>query len=134
MNKKKFDLKKYNEVKNELKTMVCDKCGNETNMHSLGIRVETILDENKSPMEVTFFVCKKCDKIYIISIINQRAKNLQRQHKMLDKKFSNLKKLNQQPTEEDINNFLSVKEKFIKYQEYLKNRYEPYFTLKKKDS
>ena len=85
-----IDLEIYNSIKNEEKFISCDKCKHTWNMKDTDIK-QTGVETKEGVIQLTYFTCTECGKLYIISIEDEQILEYKR---LLNMYLDKLKVLN----------------------------------------
>lgn len=123
------DLALYEELKKEKKYLVCDKCKHNWELEAEAIHTQAVKNENKQEMMIQFFLCPKCNKIYVISIVDSKARALMSQLRKLEKFIIRGRKSGRDVSKE-VSKHDQVRQSLMLYERMLKNKYEQYFYLR----
>lgn len=124
-------MEKYQNEKGKKKMCSCDQCKKLFPIEDGMLKQSKNANENGEAMDVTYFSCPHCDKVYIVSIIDKEARKRQRAHDASVKMLDNYRKLKKEVPEVELRRFAMTKESVSKHQDFLKAKYGKYFTLKK---
>ena len=67
------------------KRIICDLCANEFSIEAVNIKEEDIIIKEKQ-LSVLYFCCPYCKRVYIIQVVDEKAKALQKRYKNAVKK------------------------------------------------
>lgn len=113
------------------KTLVCDKCSEEWKLSQTKLNSQKVKNEYKQEMIVTFFLCPKCKKIYVVNIIDDRSRALKEK---MNKSLKMLKR-SQEGTQEHSERYKKYNKDMNQLKEYemfLKNKYSQHFFMNEK--
>lgn len=114
--------------------IVCDNCGKQFTLSSVGIKTSSI-DLDEGVCDVVFFNCPSCKRVHLVSVQDARwtelktdlDKQVKRQARMHGRENPQLAKL--------ISELISTKkERLGRHTEKLKSKYDGRFTLVQTDS
>jgi hypothetical protein len=110
----------------------CDECGHKFDVGKVNAtKVEDIKVDGKK-FNITYFKCEKCNKIYLVEMIDFRANRLKEKYLNSAAKYSNYKKYNSKNKAiiNELKNTLEKnKDEAIRYQKYLIDKYESIIPL-----
>lgn len=67
------------------KKIICDLCANEFPIEAVDIKEKDIIIKGKQ-LSTLYFCCPYCEKVYIIQVVDEKAKVLQKRYKNVVKK------------------------------------------------
>lgn len=126
-------LFEYESLKEKNKQLECDKCKRIWLLENATIHSESVKNENGQEMLVHFFLCPKCNEIYIVDIIDVKVRMYLEKMKKLEKKISRMQKRSMNANEE-VSKRNQVKQSLLQYEKALKNKYNKYFYLKTEEA
>ena len=112
------------------KMIYCNECNHEWRLNDTDLIKEKVKNENKQEMLVTYFLCPNCKKIYIVSIIDERYRDLL---KKTNKSLKLLKRHKNEPLEVLLRynkEYQDRKKQLEIYENKLKEKYSKYFFLR----
>lgn len=124
-----MDLLEYESLKEKNKQLECDKCKHVWLVEDTTIHSESVKNENGQEMLVHFFLCPKCNEIYIVDIIDVKVRMYLAKIKKLEKKISRMQKHNEVVVEE-VSKRNQIKQSLLQHEKALKNKYSKYFYLR----
>lgn len=132
METKKLSLiEKYENEKNKIKVLECDKCKKEFLLKSINIEKYLINDEkHKLHFVFRFFVCQHCGQVYPVGIDDDYSQFLQR---LLQNDFNLLdrisKKIGKEVKEKKLRELKKRQNKISVYRQSLMEKYSEAFTV-----
>lgn len=121
-------LLEYESLKEKNKQLKCDKCKHVWLLEDATIHFESVKNENGQEMLVHFFLCPKCNEIYIVDIIDTKVRMYLEKIKKLEKKISRMQKHNE--AAEEVRKRNQIKQLLLQHEKALKNKYSKYFYLR----
>lgn len=119
----------YESLKKQKKQLECDKCGFVWMVDETGIYKSTVVNENGQEMIVQFFLCPQCHEVFVINIIDYKARTYIERIKKMDKRIHRIAKSGGNPND-DVTKRNQVAQSMMAYQKMLKNKYSKYLHLR----
>lgn len=122
----------YNFLKIEPKQLECDTCKHTWLLDETQIKDQYVRNENLQTMFVHFFLCPKCQNIYIIAIIDNKVVRYIDKLKKKEKKINRMLKYGVSGGEldEEVSKREQLSKQLLAYEKSLKNKYEKHFYLR----
>ena len=106
----------------DAKIVKCDDCDFKWNVDEIKVHTQVIKNEKGQEMSIRFFICPECKKVYVVDIMDFKARMLKKKY---DKRLSeNVKAIKaRKQTKAHIDRTLKASEEYKKYQRLLKDKY-----------
>lgn len=124
-----MDTALYESLKKQKKQLECDKCGFVWEVDETGIYRSTVVNENGQEMIIQFFLCPQCHEVFVVSIIDYKARMYVERIKKMDKRIHRIAKSGGNPND-DVTKRNQVVQSMMAYQKMLKNKYSKYLHLR----
>ena len=124
-----MDTALYESLKKQKKQLECDKCGFVWEVDETGIYRSTVVNENGQEMIVQFFLCPQCHEVFVVRIIDYKARMYVERIKKMDKRIHRIAKSGGNPND-DVTKRNQVVQSMMAYQKVLKNKYSKYLHLR----
>ena len=113
----------YEKQKKAPKQFICDNCQYEWYSDETKVNSAKVKNEKKQEMLVQFFLCPKCNKIYIVSIIDSKVRTYLSKLAKVEKRYQ------RRHETEDYEQYQVLRQQLMKYEDGLKAKYGKYFYL-----
>lgn len=125
---------KSKNIKSMGKIVQCSECAKTFPMDVNMIKECMNVNENGETMDVTYFACPHCNKVYIVLIMDKEAKRLKKKHDASVKMLNNYAKLKKELPESVKKQFEQTYAEYREYVKFLKEKYGKHFTLKEESN
>lgn len=122
-------LAEYESIKKMDKELECDKCHYVWTLSDTMFQSENVKNEKGQEMNVHFFLCPQCNKIYVVEIIDMKVSMYKEKIVRLEKRISRLQKYGK-PCGEEVSKRNLLKQNLVCYEVALKNKYNKFFYLR----
>lgn len=126
--RRKIKMEKFKKME---KRIQCDECKATFPMEVSIFKNSKNTNENGETMDVTYFTCPHCNKVYIVLILDNEAKRRKKHYEVSVKMLDNYAKLKKVLPETVKKQFEQTRNEYSEYVKFLKEKYGQYFTLKK---
>lgn len=120
--------KVYQVLKGKNKQLECNKCKHIWELKSTTMHSEFVKNENGQEMLIHFFLCPKCNEIYVVSIIDSKVRTYEEKISKLDKKINRMVRKGTKPIVE-ISKRDKLRSDMMTYESFVKNKYSKYLHL-----
>lgn len=113
------------------KRIQCDECKKTFPMEASIFKNSKNANENGETMDVTYFTCPHCNKVYVVLIMDNEARRRKKRYDASVKMLDNYAKLKKVLPETVKKQFEQTRAEYNEYVKFLKEKYGQHFTLKK---